>query len=300
MAKKKNKWTTDNIPDLTGRSVVVTGANTGLGKETAKALAAKNAIVVMAVRSLKKGENAAEEIRKIYPTSQLDVMELDLSDLNSVSMFARDFSNKYNRLDLLINNAGVMMPPYSKTADGFELQFGTNHLGHFALTGRLLPLLKAAGNARIVTVSSGAHNWGNLDFDDLQWEKRDYKRGVSYGDSKLANLYFTYELAEKLKGTDVKVLAAHPGWTATDLQRHSNLFSFFNPIFAQKPAMGALPTLRAAVDEDAETGDYYGPDGKREIKGYPVKVASNELSHDRKIAARLWDVSEQLTSVAYS
>lgn len=295
----KQRWTIDRASDLTGKIAVVTGANTGLGKETARAMAMKGATVVMAVRDESKGEKAAEEIRADLTGADLRIMILDLSDQDSIRNFAEAFARDYDRLDYLINNAGVMVPPYGKTKDGFELQFGTNHLGHFALTGRLLPLLKAAPSARIVTVSSGAHNWGNIDFEDLNWENREYKAGRAYGDSKIANLYFTYELARKLKGTGIVVTAAHPGWTATDLQRHSSLFSFLNPLFAQKPPMGALPTLRGALDPEAQSGDYYGPDGWREIKGFPVKVESNELSQDAGIAGRLWEVSERLTSVSF-
>lgn len=295
----KENWTDKNIPDLSGQTAIVTGANTGLGKETAKALAGRNATVILAVRNTKKGEDAAQDIRNQFPDAIMRVMELDLSSLKSINAFADKVIEEYSQIDYLINNAGVMIPPYSKTEDGFELQFGTNHLGHFALTGHLMPLLQNSKGARIVTVSSGAHNWGNLDFDDLQWERRKYKKPASYGDSKIANLYFTYELARKLKNSDIRVTAAHPGWTATDLQRYSGLFSFLNPFFAQTPEMGALPTLRAATDPEAQSGDYFGPDGKREIKGYPVKVQSNQLSRDESIAGKLWEVSEELTSVKY-
>jgi len=294
-----DKWTEKNIPDLSGKTAVVTGANTGLGKETAKVLAGKNAAVVLAVRNTKKGEEAVLDIKRQFPESVIEVFELDLASLNSIKSFSEAIAEEYSKIDYLINNAGVMVPPYSKTDDGFELQFGTNHLGHFALTGHLMPLLKAAGDARIVVVSSGAHNWGNLNFNDLNWEKREYKKAAAYGDSKIANLYFTYELARKLKDSGIMVTAAHPGWTATDLQRHSKLFSFLNPLFAQKPHMGALPTLRAATDPEAQSGDYFGPDGKREMKGYPVKVQSNELSRDEAIAGKLWEVSEELTRVNY-
>jgi NAD(P)-dependent dehydrogenase (short-subunit alcohol dehydrogenase family) len=295
-----NKWTSDHIENLKGKIIVVTGANTGLGKATSRVLAEKGATVIMAVRSTSRGEQARKDILKEIPGSDLHIMTLDLSSLKSIETFASEFSSAYAKLDVLINNAGVMVPPYGKTEDGFELQFGTNHLGHFALTGKLLPLLKAAGKARIVTVSSGAHNWGNLNFDDLTWENREYKPGTAYGDSKLSNLYFTYKLADLLKNTDIKVTAAHPGWTATDLQKHSKLFMFLNPFFAQKPGMGCLPTLRAAFDPDAQSGDYFGPKGFMEMKGYPVKVSSNDLSRDTAVADRLWKVSEELTKVSYA
>jgi len=295
----KDKWTENNIPDLTGQIAVVTGANTGLGKETAAALAGKHAEVILAVRSIAKGEKAVRNIQGQFPDANMKVMELDLSSLKSINTFADSIIGDYSHIDFLINNAGVMIPPYSKTEDGFELQFGTNHLGHFVLTGRLLSLLKESESARIVNVSSGAHNWGNIDFQDLNWESRKYDKATSYGDSKIANLYFTYELARRFKDSNIKVTAAHPGWTATNLQRHSSLFSFLNPFFAQKPKMGALPTLRAATDPEAQNGDYYGPDGFKEMKGYPVKVQSNELSRDENIARKLWVVSEQMTGLAY-
>lgn len=295
----KENWTIGNIPDLKGKIAIVTGSNTGLGRETAKVLAGKNAEVILAVRNIKKGEDAIRDIKSEYPNSNVNVMELDLSSLKSIKDFSTKFNSIYKQLNLLINNAGVMMPPYSKTEDGFESQFGINHLGHFALTGHLINLLKSTPGARVINVSSGAHNWGNLEFSDLDWVNRKYNRQKSYGDSKIANLYFTFELAQKLKESDVIVAAAHPGWTATNLQRHSGLFSFFNPFFAQKPNMGALPTLRAAVDPEVKSGDYFGPNGRGEIKGYPVKVKSNELSKDEAIRKRLWKVSEELTSVKY-
>lgn len=295
----REKWTTESVGDLSGRVAVITGANTGLGRQTADVMTGKHAEVILAVRSPGKGQVAADEIKAVHPDALVQVMTLDLSDLDSVRSFADEFSGKFSRLDFLINNAGVMMPPYSKTKQGFELQFGTNHLGHFALTGLLMPILKQTGGSRVVTVSSGAHNWGDLDFNDLNWEQREYKAARAYGDSKISNLYFTYELSRHLAGSDPTAVAAHPGWTATDLQRHSKLFSFLNPLFAQKPDMGALPTLRAALDPDVVSGDYFGPRGRREMKGYPVKVESNELSHDESIARRLWDLSCSLTGVDY-
>ena len=298
----QKKWTTDNIPDLSGKVAIVTGSNVGIGFEAAKELAKKNATVVMACRNLEKGdEAAAKTILSTNSSLKLEVMKLDLSSLKSVKDFADEFTKKYDRLDLLINNAGVMMPPYSKTEDGFELQFGTNHLGHFALTGHLLPMILKTDGSRIVNVSSMAHNWGEIYFDDLNFEKK-YNKRRAYGQSKIANLYFTYELQRKFAaiGSTSISTAAHPGWTATELQRHNKLFEFFNPFFAQKPMMGALPTLRAAVDPEAKGGDYYGPKGFKEIWGYPIKVKSNEISHDKNIASRLWEVSEELTGVKFS
>lgn len=298
---KQKKWNIDNIPDQEGKVAIVTGSSSGIGYETARVLANKKATVIIAVRNLEKGNAAANKIREEYKNADVKVMELDLANLESVRKFADQFMPDYSRLDLLINNAGVMVPPYSKTADGFELQFGTNHLGHFALTGLLIDLIKETKDSRIVTVSSGAHQYGKLDFDDLNWEKRKYKAWRAYGDSKIANLYFTYQLDRKLKEKNHTTLAtaSHPGWTATELQRHSGLASFLNRFFAQGIDMGALPTLYAAVGPDVKSGDYFGPSGFKEMKGYPKKVASNELSHDEAIAKRLWDVSEELTGVKF-
>lgn len=297
----KSKWNSVNIPDQKGRIAIVTGSTSGLGKEAARVLALKNAEVIMAVRNTVKGEEVAEEIKKSAADAKIVVMELDLGSLKSVKAFSDAFSKKYKRLDILINNAGVMMCPYSKTEDGFEIQMGTNHLGHFALTGHLMPLLKKTPDSRIVATSSIAHRNGSIDFSDINWESRDYKTGKAYGDSKIANLYFAYELAKKISvnGSYPKVTSAHPGWTATELQRHSGVFKFLNKIFAQDLSMGTLPTLRAATDPGAETGDYFGPSGMMEMRGYPEKVKSNDLSHDEDKAARLWELSEEMTGVKY-
>lgn len=297
-------WTTENISDQTGRVAIVTGSSSGIGYEAARVLANKNATVVIAVRNSEKGIKAAEKIRSQNKAANVQVMELDLADLSSVSAFADAFKKSHSRLDLLINNAGVMIPPYSKTKDGFELQFGTNHLGHFALTAQLLDLLNTTGNARIVNVSSSGHRWGNLDFEDLTWEKRGYRAWRAYGDSKLANIYFTKELAKLLseKGSNVIVTSAHPGWTATELQRHTDYFGIagiLNSLFAQDITMGALPTLRAAFDPDAKGGEFYGPGGFMRMWGYPVKEQPSELSQDMTIADRLWEISEKVTGVKF-
>ncbi len=297
-----NKWNVNNILDQTGRVVIVTGSSSGIGFEAARALANKNVKVIIAVRNLEKGNAAAGKIKAAYNNADVEVMQLDLASLDSIHQFVNTFKEKYKRLDLLINNAGVMIPPYSKTSNGFELQFGTNHLGHFALTGLLIDLINNTKDSRIVNVSSAAHKSGNIDFNDLNWEKRKYKAWRAYGDSKIANLYFTYELKRRLANvkSNTKVIAAHPGWTATDLQRHSGIFQFMNGFFAMKQEQGALPTLRAAIDETAQSGDFFGPDGFQEMRGYPVKVESNKLSHDKDIALKLWNVSEDLTRVKFN
>lgn len=294
-------WTTENIPNQTGKTAIITGSSSGIGFEAARVLANKGATVVIAVRSPDKGKAAADKIISRNKDADVKVMPLDLANLASVKAFAAEFQKNCRQLDLLINNAGVMIPPYSKTADGFELQFGTNHLGHFALTALLLDVLTGTGGARIVNVSSSAHKSGNLDFNDLSWEKRKYSAWNAYGDSKIANLYFTFELNRKFRenGFDTLVAAAHPGWTATDLQRHTGIINFLNNFFAQDAAMGALPTLRAAFDETANGGDYFGPEGFMEMCGFPVKVKPSDLSKDEKIAGRLWAVSEQLTGVKF-
>jgi NAD(P)-dependent dehydrogenase (short-subunit alcohol dehydrogenase family) len=295
------QWTAENIPDQSGKVAIVTGANSGIGYETALALARKGATVVMACRDLSKANPAADALRAMQPSGTVEVMELDLGDLESVRQFAADYRERYDRLDLLINNAGIMMPPYGKTAQGFETQIGVNHLGHFALTGWLLDLLLQTPGSRVVTVSSTSHRFGEIDFEDLHWENKDYRRNAAYGQSKLANLLFTYELQRRLTATGKETLAtaAHPGWTATNLQAHAGLFRFLNPFFAQKPPMGSLPTLYAATAPDVNGGDYFGPDGFMEARGYPKEVRSNDRSYDEAVAARFWEVSEELTDVRF-
>ena len=296
----KHNWSAARLPDQTGRVAVVTGANSGIGFETARVLASKGATVVMACRNLDKANPKAEEIRAAHPNAAVEVMELDLADLDSVRAFAETFVERFSRLDLLINNAGIMVPPYGKTAQGFETQFGVNHLGHFALTGALLDLILRTPGSRIVTVSSIAHLMGKIQFTDLSWE-RGYKAQAAYGQSKLANLLFTFELQRRLEaaGKDTIAVAAHPGWTETNLQEHAKGVKFLNRFFAQGPLMGALPTLYAATEDDVKGGDYYGPSGFLEMNGPPKRVKSNKRSHDQSVAERLWTVSEQLTGVRF-
>ncbi len=298
----EKRWDASKISDLSGKVAIVTGSSSGIGLETARVLAGKNATTIVAVRNPEKGDNVVARIKMEYPSASVSFMVLDLADLESIRQFADAFCAQYDRLDLLINNAGVMVPPYSKTANGFELQMGTNHMGHFALTAHVMDLLFSTENARVVNVSSIAHKQGRINFDDLPWEQRTYKAMQAYSDSKIANLYFTYELAKKLEGNPDApiVVAAHPGWTATDLQRHSGLFNFMNRFIAQDIAMGALPTLYAAVGPSVQSGDYYGPEGMIEFKGYPKKVSSNKLSHDGAVATKLWDLSEESTGVHFN
>jgi NAD(P)-dependent dehydrogenase (short-subunit alcohol dehydrogenase family) len=299
------KWTTADVPDQSGRVAVVTGANTGLGYHTAAALAQSGAHVVLAVRNLEKGNLALARIVAAHPQADVTLQELDLSSLESVRAAATALRKAYPRIDLLINNAGVMYTPKQVTADGFEMQFGTNHLGHFALTGQLLDNLLPVRGSRVVTVSSMGHRIrAAIHFDDLQWEKR-YDRIAAYGQAKLANLLFTYELQRRLAphGTTIAT-AAHPGVTSTELFRNlpgllRPAAAVLSPLIFQNAAMGALPTLRAATDPDVEGGQYYGPDGLAEQRGHPKLVSSSPQSHDEDLQHRLWKVSEELTGVTY-
>lgn len=298
--KNQKEWDSRDIPELTGKRAIVTGANTGIGFETARVLASKGALVIMTCRNMEKGESSANSIRKETRRDDIEVTKLDLASLSSIRQFADDFRRRYDRLDLLINNAGVMMPPYSRTIDGFELQFGTNHLGHFALTGLLIDLLMRTEGSCMVAASSFAHKLGTINFDDINW-KESYKRIRAYAQSKLANLLFTYELQRKLSaiGSKTIAVAVHPGWTRTNLQRHAIYFKILNPILGQNVKMGALPTLYAATSRDVRGGEYFGPGGWKELRGYPKKVESSEESLDLEIAKRLWAVSEEMTDVHF-
>ena len=300
-------WTEKDVPDESGRVAIVTGSNTGLGYDTARVLAARGARVVMAVRDTAKGDAAAARIRKLSKGAEVTVHALDLGSLASVRAAAAELAAAHPRIDLLINNAGVMYPPKQNTADGFELQFGTNHLGHFALTGLLLKNLLGVDGSRVVAVASIAHNIrAKIDFADLQWETRRYDRVASYGQSKLANLMFTYDLQRRLAAAKAKTIAvaAHPGVAATELVRHvpgAGLpgVSWLSGRLLNTSELGALPTLRAATDPAVRGGQYYGPDGFRELRGYPKLVTSNAQSHDTAAQERLWTVSEELTGVTY-
>jgi len=300
------KWTDADIPDQTGRVAVITGANTGLGYETAAALADRGARVVLAVRNLDKGKDAAARIAASSPHADVALQELDLTSLESVRAAADQLRSQHDTIDLLINNAGVMFTPKATTKDGFELQFGTNHLGHFAFTGLLLDRLLPVDGSRVVTVSSVGHRIiAKIHFDDLQWE-RSYNRVRAYGQSKLANLMFTYELQRRLahKGAPTTALAAHPGGSDTELTRYipgllKPAVDVVWPLLSQSAEMGALPTLRAATDPAVEGGQYYGPEGFAEQRGRPKLVQSSAQSHDEDLQRRLWSVSEELTGVSF-
>ena len=299
---RRKKWTARDMPDQSGRVAVVTGSNSGIGLETSVAFARQGAHVVMACRDQEKGRVAAARITAEGVAGALDVMVLDLADLASVRSFADAFHGRFDRLDLLINNAGVMWPPAAKTVDGFELQLGTNHLGHFALTVRLLELLRRTNGSRVVTVSSVSHRFGTIDFDDLHWESRRYHPNRAYGQSKLANLLFAYELQRRLDraGAETMSVAAHPGYTGTDLQRYSGFLRLLNPLMAMPPWRGALPILYAATAGDVEAGGYYGPDGFGELRGHPTRVGSSSESTDEAVAAKLWQVSQSLVGLEFN
>lgn len=297
----KSKWNSDNIADQSSKIIIITGATSGLGKQATKVLVEKNATVIMAVRNTTKAEVVAADIKKEFPKAKIDIRKLELGNLESIKSFSEDIKSNYNRLDILINNAGVMMSPYSKTKDGFELQMGTNHFGHFALTGHLLPLLLETQNSRLVVTSSVAHKQGNINYSDINWNNRKYKTGAAYSDSKLANLYFAYELQRKLSNnSNAPIISiSHPGWTKTELDRHSGIASFLGNIIAQTVEMGTLPTLRAATGEFVKSGDYYGPSRLMELRGNPIKVKSNTMSHNEANSKLLWNLSEEMTGVHY-
>jgi NAD(P)-dependent dehydrogenase (short-subunit alcohol dehydrogenase family) len=288
------KWKADDLPDLNGRTFVVTGSTSGIGLAAARELGRAGARVVLAVRNTERGEEAAKSVE-----GKPEVRRLDLADLGSVREFAAGWDEP---LDVLVNNAGVMAIPERRTEDGFEMQIGTNHLGHFALTNLLLPQI----TDRVVTVSSGAHRTGSIDLDDLNWERRGYQRWRAYGQSKLANLLFTLELQRRLDevGSDLRAVAAHPGYASTNLQgRTENLIQhtvmwFSNLVIAQSEEMGALPTLYAAT-QDIPGGSYVGPDGIGEQRGHPKLVGRSSAARDEEKAKGLWELSEELTGVSF-
>jgi NAD(P)-dependent dehydrogenase (short-subunit alcohol dehydrogenase family) len=303
---KKENWSTTNIPDLTGKVIIVTGGNSGLGYESVKAFAEKGVDVILTSRSVEKGEAAKKAIGKVK--GNIIVLPLDLMDFSSIRSFTEKFQQKYKRLDVLLNNAGIMTTPYFLTKDGLEAQMGTNHFGHFALTGLLFGLIKNTPKSRIVNVSSMAHKQGKMDFSNLLFENgKGYSPIKSYGRSKLANLLFTYELQRRMEVKGIKsiAVAAHPGVSSTNLFQYLEekmIFKIFKPLmspFIQEQDMGALPQIRASVDENVKGGDYYGPDGFNEMKGFPVLVKSNATSHNLEDAKKLWEVSEKITGISF-
>jgi NAD(P)-dependent dehydrogenase (short-subunit alcohol dehydrogenase family) len=301
-------WSADDIPDLTGRTAVVTGANSGIGYRAALELARHGAAVTLAARDPGRGATALRRLLAEVPAAEVTLAKLDLADLASVRTFAGAYHPE--KLDLLVNNAGVMAPPLRHTADGFESQFGTNHLGHFALTGLLLPRLLARPGARVVTVTSGVHRAGTIDFDDLD-ARSGYHKWPAYAQSKLANLLFAFELQRRADaaGADLRSVAAHPGYAATNLQTAGPRLSgsrvgeagaaFFTRIVGQPDSQGALPTLRAATDPAVRGGEVFGPDGFLELRGAPKQVAVSRRARDRALAERLWTVSEEKTGVSW-
>ncbi len=294
------------MPNQQGKIFIVTGANAGLGYETTKGLAQQKATVILACRSEAKANAAMDKIKKEISDADLHFLKLDLTDLDSVRSFANAYKAKFSKLDVLINNAGVMIPPYSKTKDGFELQFGVNHLGHFLLTGLLLDVLKSTPNSRIVSLSSLAHKRGAIQFDDLNWEKR-YSKMEAYQQSKLACLMFALELQRKLEQANYNTIsvAAHPGISPTELARHVNkvLYVALYPLvlfMSHSAAKGALPTLMAATLEGVKGGDYYGPTGNKERKGKAGKARISRRAKDEAVAQRLWEVSEEMVGFQYA
>ncbi|MBK5443704.1 MULTISPECIES: oxidoreductase [unclassified Peribacillus] len=301
------KWNGEEMVDVTGKTIVITGANSGIGFETAFVLASKGAEIILAVRNASKGEKAVERITSVYPKADVRVMQLDLSDLSSIRHFADSYLENYDSLSVLINNAGVMIPPYSKTKDGFELQLGSNHLGHFALTGLLLPCILSTPKSRVVTLSSLAAINGFIDFDNLNGETN-YKPMKYYGQSKLANLLFARELQNKFNQhqADSISVACHPGLAHTNLMsrgsgRPVNKFvHFLSKTITQPASMGALPTLYAATEPALTGGEYIGPDGKKGRKGFPKKDDIIDTLYNKETSKKLWDISETMTGVKYS
>tara|TARA_B100001564_G_scaffold71462_1_gene56745 strand:+ start:214 stop:1119 length:906 start_codon:yes stop_codon:yes gene_type:complete len=298
---KLMNWKIKMMEDQTGKVVIITGSNTGIGYHMAYGLASKGANVVMACRNLEKASDSRNKILKDFPKANIKLYQLDLADLDNIKYFANKFINENDKLDILINNAGVMIPPYSKTKNNFELQFGTNHLGHFALTGLLLPLLEKNDNGRIITVSSIAHNPGIIDFNDLNSERKKYSKWGSYSQSKISNLCFAIELDRRLKagGFSTISLASHPGYSNTELQRYSILWRILNVFFAMSAKRGAEATLFAATNQIATEYIYWGPTGIIEMRGRTGKAKINKKAQDKDTAKRLWSVSEEMTGVKF-
>lgn len=303
----QKSWTLEDIEDQSGKIIIVTGANSGIGFEATKVFAKNNAHVVMACRNIEKAKEASRQIKLKNKNAKLTIIELNLSDLSSIQSFVSSFKKSFDRLDTLLNNAGIMNVPYKETKDGFELQNGVNHIGHFALTAQLFDVIRNTPNARIVNVSSLAHRFGKMDFENYLYENGKYSKVGAYGRSKLSNLLFTYELHRRVqeKELDIKVLAAHPGVASTNLGRYSKTNLLMTWItnaglwFAQSQLKGSLPLLRASLDKDAESGQYYGPSGLGEMKGNPEVVKSKPHSHNIEDAKKLWVLSEKLANITF-
>ena len=303
-----NYWTADDIPSQKGKTILITGANSGLGLEAATVLSSKGADIIMAARNIEKGKEAVTKIKAQYPDAKLELMHLDLGDFDAIRRFSEDFHARHRQLNILINNAGVMNPVKRElTRQNIEVQFGTNHLGHFLLTGLLFDVIKKTPESRIVTQSSAVHKAESMKpdihFDDLNWEKS-YDSFQAYAQSKLANLLFTHELDRKLKAHHIGTIAtaAHPGWTKTNLQSTSGFFvnKILNNLLAQSVQMGTLPILRAATEENLTGSEYFGPTKMKELRGYPELVKSSDKSYNKELAERLWEVSEKLTNVNFN
>jgi len=303
-------WTPQDVPNLEGQEVIVTGANSGIGFEATKIFAENNANVVMACRNLEKADKAKQKIEEELEKPSLEVRKLDLAELASIEEFAEEYKANNRKLDILCNNAGIMAVPRQETRDGFEKQLGINHLGHFVLTSRLLPLLKKSDEARVVNQSSGLHEKGSINFDDLMMEEN-YDKWDAYANSKLANILFTYELQRKLKENNLNVIsvACHPGYASTNLQYRGPMeegskikligMKIANMLFAQSARKGALPMIYASVNEEVDGGEYIGPGGLANMRGYPEKQKSSDESYNEDVAEVLWTRSESLTDVKF-
>lgn len=309
------KWSLKEVPNLQDKVVVITGANRGIGFEAATIFAQHKATVIIACRDIEKGQQAVEKLRGKNPSASIQLMKLDLASLKSIKDFVQEFTHKYSRIDILVNNAGVMMTPQIKTQDGFDLQFGINHLGHFALTSLLFDILKKTKGSRIVTMSSTVHATGKIYFEDVNWTKRkDFTPYKAYEQSKLANIMFAYELDREIKqhNLDMMSIAVHPGFAKTNLQatglkmgkgiqtRLFRLAFFIAGFFAQSAKMGCLPIIMASTSDQVTGGEYIGPNKFGQNRGYPEKVTSSELSHNAEIATKLWNISETLTGTQFS
>ena len=303
----KNEWNVENVESLSDKTIIVTGGNSGLGFESSAFFASKGAKVIIAARSKEKGAKAKSDIVSMYPDAKIEVLPLDLESLASIKKFSELVKSNHDHIDILMNNAGIMLVPFGLTEDGFEKQFGVNHLGHFALTARLFDLIKKGTNPRIINISSQAHRIGAMDFHNLMYEQGNYSLARAYGKSKLANLLFTLELDKRVKaaGLDIKVLTAHPGSSRTNLSRHvekRKTFVLFNWLFkltSQNAFNGALPGIRASLDESVKSGEYYGPSGLLQLKGKPILVQPNVNAKSEVDSAKLWEKSEELTKLKF-